>query len=107
MIRNEIGKYFHLKEESIGDPSQYLGGKLRKVKLDNEAEAWDFGSKKYVEEAVNNLVTYLEKRNRRLASKAPTPLSSGYRPEIDISPELEAEEASYYHFPDWNPLLDV
>ena len=35
MIRNEIGKYFRLKEESIGDPSQYLGGKLRKVKLEN------------------------------------------------------------------------
>ena len=39
VIRNEIGKYFRLKEESIGDPSQYLGAKLRKIKLDNGAEA--------------------------------------------------------------------
>ena len=86
MIRNEIGKYFHLKEESIGDPSQYLDGKLRKFKLDNGAEAWYFVSKQYIEEAVNNVVTYLEKRNRRLDAKAPTPLSSGYCPEIYISP---------------------
>ena len=86
VIRNEIGEYFRLKEESISDPSQYLCGKLRKVKLDNGAEAWDFGSKKYVEDVVNNVVTYLEKRNRRLDAKAPTPLSSGYCPEIYISP---------------------
>ena len=30
VIRSEIGKYFRLKEESIGDPGQYIGGKLRK-----------------------------------------------------------------------------
>ena len=39
-IRSEIGKYFRLKEESIGDPGQYIGGKLRKFILDNGAEAW-------------------------------------------------------------------
>ncbi len=26
-----------------------------------------------------------------------TPLSNGYRPEIDMSPELESADASYYH----------
>ena len=26
VLREEIGKYFDLKEESIGSPSQYLGG---------------------------------------------------------------------------------
>ena len=45
MIQSEIWKYCRLKEESIGDPGQYLGGKLRKVILDNGAEAWAFGSK--------------------------------------------------------------
>ena len=29
-LRNEIGKYFELKEESIGLPSIYLGGKIVK-----------------------------------------------------------------------------
>ena len=28
VIRSEIGKYFRIKEESIGYPGQYLGGKL-------------------------------------------------------------------------------
>ena len=43
------------------------------------------------------MVTYLEKRNLGLDAKAPTPLSNGYRLEIDTSPELEAAESSYYH----------
>ena len=29
--------------------------------------------------------------------KAPTPLSNGYRPEIDLSPELEELDTAYYH----------
>ena len=28
VIQSEIGKYFRLKDESIGDPDQYLRGKL-------------------------------------------------------------------------------
>ena len=36
VLRDEIGKYFTLKEESIGEPSQYLGGKIRKVQLAND-----------------------------------------------------------------------
>jgi hypothetical protein len=30
-------------------------------------------------------------------AKAPTPLSNGYCPEINMSPELEITEASYFH----------
>ena len=29
VLQNDIGKYFDLKEESIGPPSKYLGGKLQ------------------------------------------------------------------------------
>ena len=43
-LRNEIGKYFELKEESIGLPSIYLGGKMSKVTLNNGVEAWSFSS---------------------------------------------------------------
>ena len=35
VLRNEIGKYFSLKESSIGAPTQYLGGKLHMVELEN------------------------------------------------------------------------
>jgi hypothetical protein len=36
------------------------------------------------------------KIGKRLPSKVPTPLSNGYRPELDVSPLLGDEEANYY-----------
>ncbi len=89
VLRLEIGQHFILKEESIGDPGQCLGGKLRKVKLDNGTDAWAFGSTQYVDAAVKNVEEYLAKKGEKLVAKAPTALSNGYRPEIDVSPELE------------------
>ena len=97
LLRNEIGKYFELKESSIGPPTKYLGGKLREVELENGQKCWAFGLKQYVEAAVQNVVDYLKKREKSLIAKAPTPMSCGYRPEIDVTPELGPEDAAYYH----------
>ena len=44
LLREEIGKYFKLKEASIGPPKVYLGGKMRKVELENGSKAWAFSS---------------------------------------------------------------
>ena len=88
-MRNEIGKYFSLKESSIGAPTQYLGGKLHIVELENFQKCWAFGSQQYVREAVQNVVNYLKKRGEGLAAKVLTQMASRYRPEIDITPELE------------------
>jgi hypothetical protein len=38
IIRQELGKYFTLKEASIGPPDIYLGGKMRQVVMDNGAK---------------------------------------------------------------------
>ncbi len=97
VLWKEIGQEFVLKEESIGQPTQYLGGKIREVTLENGLMAWSFSSTQYVQAAVKNVEEYLMARGERLVAKAPTPLSNGYRPEIDMSPELESTEASYFH----------
>jgi hypothetical protein len=47
--------------------------------------------------AVKNVEEHLQAKGEKLPYKAPTPLSSGYRPEIDISPELNNNNATYYH----------
>ena len=44
VLREDIGKYFELKEESIDAPSFDLGGKLRKVTVTNGKAAWNFDS---------------------------------------------------------------
>ena len=97
ILRKEIGKLFTIKEQSIGDPGQYLGGKLRKVTLENGVDYWAFSSTQYVQDAVNNIEQYLKKKGKKLGAKAPAPFRTNYCPEIDITGELEEDEASYYH----------
>ena len=96
ILRRELGKYFELKEESIGPSDIYLGGKMRQVTLENGVNARMFGSSQYVQAAVRNVETYLEKSGRSLPAKADTPLKSEYRTELDTSPELKPGEASYF-----------
>ena len=61
ILQNEIGRYFELKEGSIGPPKMYLGAGIRKVKLDNGMEAWAASSSQYVQAAVRNVEEYIEK----------------------------------------------
>jgi hypothetical protein len=93
-----IGKQFPLKKGSVGDPDIYLGAKLRKVTLENGVEAWSMSPSKYMQEAVKNVKNYLQEKEpgRPWLKKVPTPFSKDYRPEIDISPELGVDDATYY-----------
>ena len=96
ILKNEIGRYFELKPDSIGPPSLYLGGHLRKVVMNTCIEAWDFGSIQYVQASVKNFEEYLSKNGQLLKVKDLNPLTKGYCPEIDISKELGSKEDSYY-----------
>ena len=97
VLREGIGRYFELKEKSIGPPKLYLGGHVRKVDLDNGAKAWAFSSSQYVQAAVKNVKSYLEGQDKwKLPKRAQTPMTTSYRPELDITPELDPSMASYY-----------
>ena len=93
ILREEIGRYFTLKEASIGPPSQYKGGKLRQVTMANSHKCWAFVSTQYVRVPVDNVEEYLGTKGQTLQLKATTPLSSKYRPEVDITDELDEDEA--------------
>ena len=86
-----------LREESIGPPSNYLGGKLQDATLNNGIKAWEFGSCQYVRSAVKNFKEHILAKGEKLSYKAPTPLSSEYCPEIDTSPKMYENDAMYYH----------
>ncbi len=51
----------------------------------------------HVQAAVKNVEEYLSLKGGKLVAKPQTPLFNGYHPEIDMSPELESGDASYYH----------
>jgi len=105
IVRDEIGKYFLMKEASIGEPDIYLGGKVRKVQLDTGVMCWSFSSSQYVQEACRNVRKYLkdkygddkiQDRQYLMPKKAGAALSNGSCPEIDVTPELLPEDAAYY-----------
>lgn len=62
VLRQELGKYFELKEELIGPPDLYLGRRMRKVQLQTGVKVWGFGSVQYVKAAVKNAENEMRRR---------------------------------------------
>ena len=95
-MRDELGKYFELKQESIGPPKLCLGGSIRKVTLDNWVEAWEFISSQHVKAEVQNVDDRLKNMGFKLPGKAETPLWEAFRPELDVASDIGVQEATYY-----------
>ena len=93
---DQLNKYFELKPGSVGPPKIYLGAKLAREMLPNGAIAWSMSSSKYIQDSISNLQKQMEKKGLKLRPNTRAPISSKYRPELDISPELKADEASLY-----------
>ena len=93
-----IKSKFKLKGDKAEEPSEYLGAVIGKMSTANGTECWTQSADKYLAEAVKSIDAYLEsKKHKKLLNKGcPTPLSSGYRPELDVSPELGHEGHRYY-----------
>ena len=45
---------------------------------------------------MSNVKTYLKKLDIKLSKKYPEPFTSGYCPELDITPDLDSKRAAYY-----------
>ena len=87
-LRDDIGRYFQLKEESFGEPKMYLDGHIRKVTLENGQAAWDFGSSQYCQSDLANVETFLAEIGAKLPPRTETPIQTSYLLEFDISAEL-------------------
>jgi hypothetical protein len=96
IVLERIDKYFPLKPGYIAPPNVYLGAKVSKYALPNGVSAWAMSSSQYIQEAVKSIETYLDEHGLSLPAKATTPLTSNYRPELDVSPKLDPERANYY-----------
>ncbi|KAI2503562.1 Reverse transcriptase (RNA-dependent DNA polymerase) [Fragilaria crotonensis] len=89
-----LGQRFTLKPGSIKEPDTYLGVDIKKFRIPDSDEPdkvrWAFESTSYVKKAIADLEKELEDADLRLLPNAKTPLASGYRPELDLSAELGA-----------------
>jgi hypothetical protein len=97
-LRKEIGKYFELKEKSIGPPKLYLGGHLSLVELDNGGKAGAFSSSQYVRAAVQCAE---DVKRWKQPMKAKTPLCTACRSALDVTPKLSPQR-----LPMTNPSLE-
>jgi hypothetical protein len=90
-ILESIGKVFKFKDGSIRKPTKYLGADvIEYTLLGSTKPKWAFSSTQYVQGVVRNVEIELEKTNYTLVNTATTPTSSSYRPELDVTPVLDA-----------------
>ncbi len=58
-----LGKYFPLKPELVGPPKLYMGGKLSQIGLPNGVLVWSISASKFIQQALNNLESILDKHS--------------------------------------------
>ena len=90
-----IQAVFNFYDDKIVCPEVYLGAQLNTMTVDG-FDGWTMSSKKYIKAAIDNVEEVLAKTNQRLPTRCGTPLKSGYRPEMDTSPELKQDGLQRY-----------
>ena len=87
VIMDYMASRYTLKPGSVMEPTVYLGAQVSKYYIDGatnpEKPRWAMSSEKYVKQAVADVETELEKIDQCLPTKVTTPVSQGYRPELD------------------------
>lgn len=95
-----LGKRLTLKPGSVKEPDMYLGADVKKYYIEGSEDPakarWAISSHTYVKRAIAEVEVELGKVGKKLPTKIRTPLSSGYRPEMDLSPELDSARQNYY-----------
>lgn len=91
----QIQVEFKFKNDEIAPPDMYLGSKLE-FKLFNGIKCWTMSSDKYVKAAIDNVETKLKSQDKRLPKRAETPMILSYRPEEDISAEIQGTDHTYF-----------
>jgi hypothetical protein len=95
----KIGEIYELKDDKYGAPESYLGAGIEKFTLPDGMEAWSMKSDKYCKAAVETVKAILLEEGRELKSGKRNhkgPLPPGYKPELDITKELDAEKVQRY-----------
>lgn len=74
----------------------HLDGSTQKVALKSLVEALDFSSSQHAKTDFNNAESYLKEQDLKLPKRAEIPIQTICRTDLDVSPELEPKEDSYF-----------
>ena len=99
-VMDYLASRYTLKPGSVKEPDTYLGAQVSKFYIDGAPDPgkprWAMSSEKYVRQAVSDVESELSGIEQCLPTRVTTPLSQGYRPELDQSRELDAKRSQYY-----------
>ena len=87
-----------MKAGLIGDPDIYLGAKVNPMKMNNGVTAWAISPGKYVNEAVNNCKKWIQENmpEHKHTSRATNLFPTDYDPDLDVTYELDEDQATFY-----------
>ena len=69
IIRQELGRIFFVKPNSIRPPTQYLGNRVSYATIENGQSASSFSSSQYVQDDVKNVINKLAQEERTLPKR--------------------------------------
>ena len=101
-ILDVIAQKGTLKPGSIEEPKHYLGANISRCTVpDGNGElpmkqVWTISAQEYIKRAIEEVERELNESGQFIPKKIEMPLSSGYRPELDFTPELSAQQTNYY-----------
>ncbi len=88
---------YDLKDESIGPPKLCLGTQIGRTQLGNGTMAWHMAADKYVKNAIDVVQNLLDEDGHGLQLKtAKAPYPTNYKPELDVTEELNDAGISRY-----------
>jgi hypothetical protein len=92
-----LSTVYTLKAGSVKEPDVYLGADIKKFGTRINETAWGISSDTYIKSAVTEVERKLAETGKQLfTGKCATPMTSGYRPELDSSPELRPDLTNYF-----------
>ncbi len=98
-VMDKLQAAYQLKNNSVAKPTQYLGADVMEHTIEGSEDPhkprWAMSSDTYVNRAIADVENELTQNGDKLV-KQTTPLSSGYRPELDSTPLLDERRASYF-----------
>jgi hypothetical protein len=94
----EITTFFKAKDGSIKPPEIYLGADVAKIQLPDGREVWSTSPRTYVKNSILVVERLLEEDGDGyvLKSNARNPFPTGYKPEVDVTDELDQTLASRF-----------
>jgi len=99
-VMTHLETRYTLKAGSVKEPDAYLGAEVKKHYVQDSDDPskvrWSMSSDLYVKRSVAEVERELLQVGDKLRTRVTTPMSAGYRPEVDVSTELDAKRANYY-----------